>query len=546
MSTLYRKYRPQSFSDLVGQNHVKITLEHEIESNKIAHAYIFCGPRGVGKTTVARVLAKSLNCLKRKEGEHDPCGECDSCLEITAGRSLDIIEIDAASHTGVDNVRENVIAVSRIAPTRYRYKVFIIDEAHMLTTQAFNALLKVLEEPPANVVFILCTTEAHKIPATIISRCQRFDFRRFPLSDITARLQFIAKEEKIKIDRTILEAIARHSEGYMRDAVSLFGQVVAVGGSEITAEEADLVIPRSDLSEVVKLIGFLSQKDAGRAIELVNRAVDEGIELKRLLTDLIEILRKMMLMKTSPALAEKIGLECGEAVESQIAGIISGLELGRIIAFTEKFMAARNDLKGSFIEQLPLEIAILELCSPDRSARPLFSPGQKPAQPAGTDNPAGPASDQKTPAAPEAGSGKLNKEIIAAKWNEVLAKVKKYNHSLSFILRVCKPIGLNGRELCLAFKYKFHKDRIGETNIRQMVEKVLFEVYGSPLILGAIVDETIEVGGEGNIAPEITAVKTEPEEAAAGGASAPNDGAKEPSNNMIENLLKTFGGRVIN
>ena len=186
------------------------------------------------------------------------------------------------------------------------------------------------------------------------------------------------------------------------------------------------------------------------------------------------------------------------------------------------------------------------MCSPERSARPPLSSGRKPAEPAGTDNPAGPALDQKTPAAPEAGPGKLNKEIIAAKWNEVLAKVKKYNHSLSFILRVCKPIGFDGRELCLAFKYKFHKDRIGEVNIRQMVEKVLFEVYGSPLILGAIVDETIEVGGEGNIVPEITAAKTETSETADGGASVSNDGAKEPSNNMIENLLKTFGGRVIN
>src|SRR3989339_413240 len=281
MSTLYRKYRPQSFSDLVGQNHVKITLEHEIESNKIAHAYIFCGPRGVGKTTVARVLAKSLNCLRRKDGEHDPCGECDSCREITAGRSLDIIEIDAASHTGVDNVRENVIAVSRIAPTRYRYKVFIIDEAHMLSTPAFNALLKVLEEPPANVVFVLCTTEIHKIPATIISRCQRFDFRRLGTPDMMKKLKFIVNKEKIKIDDKILSAIARQSEGHMRDAESLLGQVVSIGGKEISAEEADLVIPRSDLGEALGLIGFLAKKDAGRAIELINKSAEEGVQLKR-------------------------------------------------------------------------------------------------------------------------------------------------------------------------------------------------------------------------------------------------------------------------
>ncbi|PJB19346.1 DNA polymerase III, subunit gamma and tau, partial [Candidatus Falkowbacteria bacterium CG_4_9_14_3_um_filter_36_9] len=190
MATLYRKYRPQNFKEVVGQNHIKLTLEQEVESGKIAHAYIFCGPRAVGKTTLARVLAKAVNCERIKAGEHEPCNKCSSCQDITIGRNMDIMEIDAASHTGVDNVRENIIASTRIFPSRSKYKVFIIDEVHMLSLSAFNALLKIIEEPPAYVLFILCTTEIHKVPTTIISRCQRFDFKRISLSDMTGKLSY--------------------------------------------------------------------------------------------------------------------------------------------------------------------------------------------------------------------------------------------------------------------------------------------------------------------------------------------------------------------
>lgn len=543
MSTLYREYRPQKFGDLVGQNHIKTTLEHEIETGKIAHAYIFCGPRGIGKTTVARVFAKALNCLNRKEGEHEPCDNCDSCRDIIAGRSLDIIEVDAASHTGVDNVRENIIAVSRIAPARYKFKVFIIDEVHMLSTPAFNALLKVLEEPPVNVIFVLCTTEIHKIPATIISRCQRFDFRKLGIVDMMKKLQFIVNKEKIKIDDKILNAIARQSEGHMRDAESLLGQVVSIGGKEITAEEADLVIPRSDVGEALRLIGFLTKKDAGRAIELINKSTEDGVQLKRFVVDLIELLRKMMLLKINPALAEKVGLEFGPAIEAQITQVLDTLDLERIIVFIEKFIAVKNDLRSSFIEQLPLEIAVIELCSVAtvsgtvrQKSAPLPRPGGEAPGPL-----KGPEETKSGPAA--ADTGKLNKDTINAKWSEVLAKVKKYNHSLSFILRVCKPVSVNGRELCLAFKYKFHKDRVQEISIKQIIEKVLREVYESPLALEAIVDEKIEIGviDNGGVPADLEPIKTE----TPAGTNDSADGGGQP-NNMIENLLKTFGGRVIN
>jgi DNA polymerase-3 subunit gamma/tau len=353
MTTLYRKYRPKNFSEVVNQNHIRITLEHQIQSDKQAHAYLFCGPRAVGKTTLARVLAKAVNCEKRKTGKSEPCNACPACESINAGRSLDIIEIDAASHTGVDNVRDNVIASARVAPANSKFKVFIIDEVHMLSISSFNALLKIIEEPPAYVIFILCTTEVHKVPTTIISRCQRFDFKRFSVSDIVKKLRYVAKQEGIKIDSDILEAIARNSEGHMRDAESLLGQVAAVGGKKITREEADLVIPRSDMSAAIDLLGCLAKKDAVGGIELINRLLNEGINLKQFSGDFLELLRKLLLVRLNYSLAGKFGLEWGENLESRIEEAGKPLNLAQLLRSVERFMRARNELTNYAHLRLP-------------------------------------------------------------------------------------------------------------------------------------------------------------------------------------------------
>lgn len=545
MATLYRKYRPQNFKEILGQNHIKITLEHEIETGKIAHAYLFCGPRGTGKTTIARIFAKSINCIKKKSGEHDPCNECDNCAEITQGRSLDIVEIDAASHTGVDNVRDNIIASARVAPSKCKFKVFIIDEVHMLSTSAFNALLKNIEEPPAFVVFILCTTEIHKVPTTIISRCQRFDFKRVNITDIVKKLQLIADKEEIVIDRKILEAVARQSEGHMRDAESLLGQVLAIGGKEITEEEASLVIPRSDIGEAIRLIDCLAKKDAGSAIALVNKLVDEGVDLKAFITDLIELLRKIMLSKISPALGEKLGLELGEDIELKINDVSRGLNLNQAIIYIDKFLEVKNELKGSFIIQLPIEIAIAELCT--LMVRPAINTSQisQPQYPSrklantAAKNDSSDALEKKSPVEARIN---ISREEILGKWNEVLARVKKYNHSLSFILRACQPRDINENKLCLAFKYKFHRDRITDDNIKLVVEKVLHEVYGKALLFEALIDETIEVNDSGNS----SYAKGEADGGAVmeGGKESQTEGGAE-GENMINNLLKAFGGKIV-
>jgi len=524
MATLYRKYRPQNFEEVVNQNHIKLTLEHEIKSGKIAHAYLFCGPRAVGKTTLARVFAKAINCLKRKKTSADPCNQCDVCREITAGRALDINEIDAASHTGVDNVRENIIANTRVSPSSYSYKVFIIDEVHMLSISAFNALLKVIEEPPEYVVFILCTTEVHKVPMTIISRCQRFDFKRIGVTDVVKKLNYIINSEKIKVNKSILEAIARQSEGHMRDAESLLGQIVAISGREITQEEADLVIPRSDLAEVINLIACLVKKDSAGGIRLINKLVDEGVDLKIFTNDLVEILRRVMLTKINPGLTQKLSLELGENLEIEVSKTCQDLAINQLLFFIERFIKAHNELKGSFITQLPLELAIIELCaiSPSPISNAPAPVPQKSASPVKNT-----ANTQLSPKnGPAKAIGNINKEQILEKWNEVLARVKQHNHSLSFILRVCQPKDINNNQLCLAFKYKFHKDRVSEINIKAIVEKVLQEVYRAPLTIEAVIDENLEVGDKlvSNNA---------------------DTGKNKEQGDLMGNLLKTFGGKVV-
>jgi len=568
MATLYRKYRPQTFAEAVGQNHIKLTIQSELATGKLAHAYLFCGPRAVGKTTFARLLAKSVNCLNRKDGEFEPCDKCESCQEISINRALDIVEIDAASNTGVDNVRENVIASARVSPSKSKYKVFIIDEVHMLSISAFNALLKVLEEPPQRVVFILCTTEIHKVPATIISRCERFDFKRIGMLDIVKKLTHIVRKEGIKVDKVILEAVARQSEGHMRDAESLLGQLVAIGGQEITKEEADLVIPRSAIGEIVKLIECLVKKDASSGIALVNKLLDDGVDLEKFSLDMIELLRKIMIHKINPALGERLGLDIGETYEMKVNDLKKDMPVEKITAILEKVIEAKAEMKGSFITQLPLEMAIAELCldasTNIRSATPAALPPRNfpPTSPSSLSGSSGqgPTPAQTPPvtstsinnvaSAPASiGVASVDASDLSGRWSEFLAKIKKNNHSLSFILRTCQPRGVDGSKVCLAFKYKFHQERVNEAKMKEVIQNTLKEVYGADLYFEAVIDENMEIeGGNGSSAsggtetgsPAVVETPSAPAD-----VPIPSEGSAAPANDVMSNLLKTFGGKVV-
>lgn len=357
METLYRKYRPQTFAEVTGQNHVRAVLEGELASGRIAHAYLFAGPRGVGKTSIARIFARTLNCTKRQPPKTEACGTCEACLGITAGQSLDIIEIDAASHTGVDHVREQIIENARFAPTRLTYKVFIIDEVHMLSTSAFNALLKTLEEPPAHAIFILATTEIHKIPETIISRCQRFDFKRVSVPEIVALLKTIVAAEGIRVAPKVFESIAQASEGCPRDAETLLGQVLVLDEKEITEEQAALVLPETHRALVREFIGFLARQQPAEAVRFVNRLVDEGVELVAFTKEVVLVLREIMIHKLTEGVTS-----APKEFEGELQDVVAHLPLPRLPVCIERINQVRRELEQADIAQLPLELAAVELC----------------------------------------------------------------------------------------------------------------------------------------------------------------------------------------
>jgi DNA polymerase-3 subunit gamma/tau len=546
MSTLYRDYRPQNFSDVLGQNHVKVSLQNEVSAGRPANAYLFCGPRAVGKTTLARILAKALNCENRKEGEYEPCNACVSCRSITAGQNLDIVEIDAASNTGVDNVRENIIAFSRLNPSQAKFKVFIIDEVHMLSISAFNALLKIIEEPPAYVVFILCTTEIQKVPGTIISRCERFDFKRISVKEIVRKLSYISNQEKVVIAPEVLEAVARRSGGHLRDAESLLGQIFSLGDKEISSEQAELIIPHYNSSEAISLIECLAKKEAAKAITLINNLVDSGISVKIFTTETIGLLRQIMLAKMNPELVDSLGLDLGEHLEKRLAQAAELLNWDQIISFSRRLLEAANDSKSPLIPQLPLELAVAELClgsyHPNLSqASPALSRTLPPASPKiGSSSPR-PADTKPSPAA-KSGTVRLSLEQIMAKWPEFLVRIKKHNHSLSFILQNCEPREIKDGRLCFAFKYKFHQDRINDPNIRSIVDDTLAEVFAPGLSFESLIDENMSISHEDK-SGETAATEAAPSSAEPSTLAASE---KQPAGGLMSDLLKTFGGEIIN
>jgi DNA polymerase-3 subunit gamma/tau len=296
---LARKWRPQRFDDVVGQQAVTRTLKNAITSGRLAQAFVFAGSRGCGKTTTARILAKALNCFQGPTAE--PCGTCDACVEIAQGRDIDVLEIDAASHTGIDNIREVVIAGLSIAPVRNRYKVFIIDEVHQLSTASFNALLKSVEEPPAHVVFMMATTELHKIPDTILSRSQVFEFKSIPTKAIAEQLRRIADAEGLQVASPALALIARAAEGSMRDAQSAFDQVIAFAGNTITVEDVSTVLGLVGRDVLFGLVESVVDEDGPRAFALADRAVEAGHDLRLVCRELARVVRDIMIVSVDPA-----------------------------------------------------------------------------------------------------------------------------------------------------------------------------------------------------------------------------------------------------
>lgn len=358
---LYRKFRPTEFEDVKGQEHIVTTLKNQIKADRIGHAYLFCGTRGTGKTTVAKIFAKAVNCEHPVDGS--PCGECPSCRAIADGSSMNVIEIDAASNNGVDNIRQIREEVS-YRPTEGKYKVYIIDEVHMLSTGAFNALLKTLEEPPSYVIFILATTEAHKIPITILSRCQRYDFHRISIDTIAARLSDLMLQEKVDVEEKAIRYVAKAGDGSMRDALSLLDQCIAFHlGETLTYENVLEVLGAVDTEVFSRLLRQIIDKNVAAAISMLDELVDEGRELGQLVSDFTWYLRNLLLIQSSDDMEEVLDMsqDSIDALKEE-AKLISPEVLLRYIRI---FSELGNQVRYASQKRIVIEIAIIKLCRPE-------------------------------------------------------------------------------------------------------------------------------------------------------------------------------------
>ncbi len=502
-----RKYRPQTFDDLVGQTHVSRTLKNAVAQNRLAHAYLFVGPRGVGKTSTARILAKSLNCVNGPTVT--PCGVCDNCREIAAGNSLDVIEIDGASNNSVEDVRqlrENV----RYAPAKGRYKIYLIDEVHMLSSAAFNALLKTLEEPPEHVKFIFATTEPQKVLPTILSRCQRFDLHRIPANLIAQHLQFIAKKEKITLQPAAAHAIARGAEGGLRDAESMLDQLVAFCGEKIAESDVLDVFGFTSEQTVIDLTGRILRAETPEAIDLLHQQSESGKDMMRLIADLIAYLRDLLVLKAKPdALNEDVDPDVQKSLAAQ-AELIS---TDRLLELIDQFAAAEGRMKWAPNKKLHFEVAIIKAIQSLGQATldevieklgELRDGGGAKAVAAGGDrggnrtgvtggNPGGMKPERKTAgvnapgysAADTAASTEPHVEEEASAvdpekiWQQVLAKIPAKSFLRSLTESVL-PIGTDGRNFLLGHSPddKSKIETIASVSNRRQLETLIGEVSG--------------------------------------------------------------------
>jgi DNA polymerase-3 subunit gamma/tau len=508
-----RKYRPQTFDDLVGQAHVSRTLKNAVAQNRLAHAYLFVGPRGIGKTSTARILAKALNC--EKGPTVDPDGTCDNCKEIAAGNSLDVLEIDGASNNGVEQVRELRDNV-RYAPSKSRYKIYIIDEVHMLTAAAFNALLKTLEEPPPHVKFIFATTEPQKVLPTIVSRCQRFDLHRIPAKLIADHLQFIAKKEKITLESAAAHAIARGAEGGLRDAESMLDQLVAFCGEKISEGDVLNVFGFTSEQTVIDLTGKILGGETAPALDVLYEQCEVGKDMMRLMSDLISYLRDLLVFKAKPdAVAEDVDPDTQKALESQSKLV----ENDRLLDLIDQFAQAEGRMKWAPNKKLHFEVAIIKAIQSLNQAtldevieklgelRDGKAPAEKKTLSAESPSRTGilPAAPEKnaadmSPAKPElrvAETPEVDNDVEKT-WQSVYAKIPNTKAFVRNSAAVAHVLPSEGRHFVLGFSpdQKSPMDILGTATNRKLIETLLCEVSGRDWTLKLMVQENLPSKGE--------------------------------------------------
>jgi len=483
---LYLKWRSQTFEQIVGQEHVTQTLRHAIERDKISHAYLFCGPRGTGKTSTARILAKAVNCLSETTAK--PCNQCAICRAINDGALLDLIEIDAASNTSVDDVRELRDKIA-FRPGQARFKVYIIDEVHMLSTSAFNALLKTLEEPPPHVIFVLATTDPQRIPATVISRCQRFDFRFVPTPLIAGHLRAIADAEGMRVEQGALDLIAAHAGGAVRDAVTLLDQLTAYSDVGITVAHVQAVLGTGEAGLLGDFVQAMVERDLPAGLALIDRLVDQGVQLRQFNADLLDYLRGMLLSKAGgdPRL-----LHLSPDARRRLLEQAGAVELSDLLRYARLFSESAQGLRSSLQPQLPLELAFLEAAGATPTARPAAAPlpGPRPvsqttveSKPAGPAPVAEPAKETPVPATSVsvAASGSVTLEDVRQRWPEVMRQLKPVDMHAQAFLNSAQPVAVEAGVVILAFRNPFNRDNFEKRGCGAAVSDVLSKVLGQPL-----------------------------------------------------------------
>lgn len=514
--SLYRKYRPHNFDNLVGQDHVKITLMNAFKSGHVSHAYLFTGPRGTGKTSTARLLAKALNCTNLKDG-FEPCGSCELCKEIGEGRLIDLIEIDAASNRGIDEVRDLKEKIN-FAPTRSKVKVYIIDEVHMMTKEAFNALLKTLEEPPAHAYFILATTEAHKIPETIISRCQRFDFKRITTKALMTRLGYIAQLEGIAAEADALEAISKYVDGGLRDAIGLLEQLTL--DNKLNLERVQGLLGISGLSLLENMYDALMNNKTKEALSIVNELHIQGSDFRQFSHEFIDLLRNKML----------------EAMTAD-----NRRNVARAIKMIEVFQKAQLRLDAD-IPQLALEIAVIELTNNLEEFQTLRTEPKTEIKPVEKIVERAPEKVAEKPveriiakpveAVKEISTAPidLTMENILKNWPRVVERIR--TPSLRNSLKNGKPVSLDGAELTLQFATNFHKDKVFESAHRIELEGIMEEIFKHGVKAAFLVK-----------ALDMKSVVADEYEPARERAPDPTPPAEDSS--AVDEALEIFGGQVM-
>lgn len=516
---LYREWRPSRWEQVIGQDHIIHTLQNAVRSGRVAHAYLFAGPRGTGKTTTARLLAKAVNCLHEDLAER-PCDACDACQQVNQSRFLDLIEIDAASNTSVDDVRA-LRDKMNFSPTNARYKVYIIDEVHMLSTAAFNALLKTLEEPPPHAIFVLATTEIHKIPATVLSRCQRYEFRRIPVPEMVKYLQEKCSGEKIAIEPDALTLIARQATGSMRDAISLLDQLSSTGDT-VTLTYAQNVLGTATSQSVVDLLDAVIQRQSADGLNIIQRTLDTGSDPRQFARQVVDYCRNLMLVK----MGKKDQLESSAEVRKHMAEQAEILPLSLLLEVIRLFNEAATEIRLGWQPGLQLELALAESIqwqtveappaaaavrpAPVSSAanQPVLKPpvpapqAQAPktalaasqsAQPAAVKpekQPAGrPVAEKQKAAEPAAAAdGSIGLKEIMANWKQVKEVVRKQRPVTEGLLNSCQPLTMKGDTLVLAFTNEAIKDRMEKPENLELALNALSHVLGKAVPISCVLN----------------------------------------------------------